>query len=651
MKRTAVFSVYLALFFISGCTLIQSPQSRIEEENIVGKIDNEPVTYDELRRQFAESSTVIADDLNANLSEFLGLYMDYRIKLAIVDEGGYMEHPEVLQDLKNYEQQAAYPFLIERHIKKKLLDEMYERSLEHVHVQHILIEVSRVAPAADTAHAYEQLMEARERFLQGEDFMALSDEYSTRQRGRSMGEDLGFISTGWALKPFEDAMYSTPVGEVSMPVRTSYGYHLVHVKDRIESGPNKSFSHIYFRTRGASQPLDSVRAQAQRAYNELENGVYWDDVVEIYSQDDETKFIGGDIGWIRYGMIHRSFTDTIMQIENTGEYTKPFTSQIGMHIVRLDSIHHPSEAERRRRLERRIEQLPRFSETERAVRNEAAQIGNARFHRENLLELEAFIREDLADSAESLTPPASLLEKPVFSFLDQTWSGTHFLDWLKHTIEENNHSEYHYNMATDFRDQIIDSQLATLTKERFPEFTEITRDYHTGLAVFKVNEDSIWTYAQQDTAQLKRLFEANPENYRYDTRYQFTRISILNESRLEQIKTRINNGMPLDSIRYHFFSAIVRRDATSRIDEEPYTHLEGVEVGEFSPTFIYNARASTFYVHDIREERPMTFEEAYNKLVSDYQEIREQEWIEAMRKKYRMEIYPDVLQQLTANTE
>ncbi|MDG5765900.1 peptidylprolyl isomerase [Balneolales bacterium ANBcel1] len=645
MFRIIGMGVIATLLLTTGCTLFESSRSTSDEKTVVGKIGGQPVTLDELTAQYNKSSAMMGDAEDADgLREFLPLYMDYRLKLAVAEDAGYMEDPEILAELEQYERQSAYPYWLERHIRDRLLDELYERSKELVHAQHILISIPENAAPADTAWAYEKLMEVREQFLDGEaEFMDLSNEHSSRQRGQSMGGDLGYFSAGWAVKPFEDAVYSLKPGEVSMPVRSSFGYHLIYLLDRRETGPDKHFSHIYFMTRRTGQPVDSIMARAEIAHEELEQGDAWSFVVERHTEDEQSRLADGNIGWVEYGRYDHAFTDTIMQLENPGDYTRPFVSRYGIHIVRLDSIRQPSEAEHRSELAERLKQLPRYRENEQAVLDNAAEIGNARFHTQNLNALEDYLRSNEFENLNELSIPDSLLNKPVFSFHTVTKDGAAFVEWLAESSGAGNNPDYHHRQAQRFRDHVIDDQLLSLTREHFSEFKELSKDYHTGLAVFRVNEDSIWTYARQDTARLRQIFEEQPDEYHYDRRYRYVRLSARADSTLDMVRERIVAGEPLDSIRNDFANVVIRRDIAASLENEPYSRLQGLSEGEFSEYFDHQRRRTVMYLAEELEARPMTFDEAYNRLVTEYQPIREREWLEAMRAKYRMEYYPEAL--------
>lgn len=106
-------------------------------------------------------------------------------------------------------------------------------SEEEVHAQHILI----MAKAGDQAAAKKALEKANSLFERAkkEDFGKLAKAESEDPGSKDKGGDLGYFSRGRMVKEFEDMAFSAPVGQVSSPVRTNYGYHLIKVLDKKEA--------------------------------------------------------------------------------------------------------------------------------------------------------------------------------------------------------------------------------------------------------------------------------------------------------------------------------------------------------------------------------------------------------------------------------
>lgn len=105
---------------------------------------------------------------------------------------------------------------------------------EAVHASHVLIATGdKRDDAAALARAEEVLAKARA----GADFGALAKEYSDDPSAASNGGDLGFFQSGQMVKPFEDAAYAlaTP-GELTGPVKTQFGYHIIRFEERRAAG-------------------------------------------------------------------------------------------------------------------------------------------------------------------------------------------------------------------------------------------------------------------------------------------------------------------------------------------------------------------------------------------------------------------------------
>lgn len=94
---------------------------------------------------------------------------------------------------------------------------------EQVRANHILVETE------------EQAKEVKEKLANGEDFASLATQYSTDERSKAQGGDLGFFARGEMVKEFEEAAFSLEIGQVSDPVKTDFGYHIIKVVEKQEA--------------------------------------------------------------------------------------------------------------------------------------------------------------------------------------------------------------------------------------------------------------------------------------------------------------------------------------------------------------------------------------------------------------------------------
>lgn len=644
MKRLLVFILQLSLFGIlfTGCSQLSPTNKKDSDVVVVGNVGGEDVTLTELKANYqptSESDSMTYD----NLKEFLPVYLNYRAKLQEAKQAGYYEQPEIQEEYMNYAQKAANSYWIENKIKQQLLDEFHSRANEELKASHIIIALDQRALPKDTLKAYNTLMEAREKFKQGASFDSLAMVYSTKRQGQSMGGEVGYISAGRTVKSFEDAAYALEEGEVSTPVRTRFGYHLIYLKDRRERNSDRKVSHIFFRTRG-NQDSAAAMDKAMDTYQKLENGAPWDSLAQVMSEDNRSRKNGGAIGWVNYGRFAESFMDPIVKLDSAGAYTKPFESQYGIHIVRLDSIrtYKNEQQERDKELEE-LKQLPRFKNNKAKVRKRIRELGNEQAFTKAINEFVDVAPKANADSIrlKNLSLPDSVDNLVAYSLNDSSYTVGTYLDWLQEKYPNTKIKSYQKSWFDTFKNQVTDRQMVPITKRMHPDFAVKVQRYLDGLVVFKISEDSVWNYAQTDTSALRKIYQQNTDQYTYDTRYVYSRISAENDSLLNLAIEQYNNGVNVDSIKNALENVWAYTDTVSYVDEKPLNRLKEMETGSLSDQFSYKKRPSVLIYHEKIAPRQMTFEEAYNKLVATYQPQREDQWIEHLRNKYDVQSFPE----------
>jgi len=111
--------------------------------------------------------------------------------------------------------------LLERKLRAAMAEEV-PTTAEHVHARHILVETE------------EEARQVLERLRAGEDFAALAKEFSIDEATKEEGGDLGWFPRGQMAPEFEEAAFNTPVGEITEPISTTFGYHIIEILGREE---------------------------------------------------------------------------------------------------------------------------------------------------------------------------------------------------------------------------------------------------------------------------------------------------------------------------------------------------------------------------------------------------------------------------------
>ncbi len=143
----------------------------------------------------------------------------------------------------SYLEVNADDFAITDELDEQLLRDRYENqknrflTTERRQASHILLTIE---DDADDAAVLEQAESLTQRARDGEDFAALAEEFSQDPGSGSSGGDLGWIEPGVMVQAFEDKLFELEPNEVSDPVRTGFGYHVILLRD-IEPSTGKSF--------------------------------------------------------------------------------------------------------------------------------------------------------------------------------------------------------------------------------------------------------------------------------------------------------------------------------------------------------------------------------------------------------------------------
>lgn len=109
---------------------------------------------------------------------------------------------------------------------------------EQVRARHILISVAEDATEEDAQVALAKAISITQQLRNGGDFAALAAEFSDDASNAATGGDLGFFGRGQMVTEFEDAAFSLPIDEISDPVRTQFGYHIIQVLEKTPGNPS-----------------------------------------------------------------------------------------------------------------------------------------------------------------------------------------------------------------------------------------------------------------------------------------------------------------------------------------------------------------------------------------------------------------------------
>jgi peptidyl-prolyl cis-trans isomerase SurA len=198
-----------------------------------------------------------------------------------------------------------------------------------VHLQTILIKVEVSRHTLDSVQAFASLI--RDSIEAGASFADMARRYSSDGSAES-GGDLGWFGRKVMVPEFERAAFGLAVGEISGPVKTQFGYHLISCLEREREKVHAA--HILFRTSPAGDDQEQALAEARALRERLANGADFAALAKEFSADSATAAAGGDLGWIPLGSLPQNFAAAI-GTNGAGSLLDPVPAEEGIHLIRV----------------------------------------------------------------------------------------------------------------------------------------------------------------------------------------------------------------------------------------------------------------------------------------------------------------------------
>ncbi len=227
-------------------------------------------------------------------------------------------------------------------VSPRELDEFLERQAgratqnEEFRISHILVSIPSDASVDDIAAAESKISLIQDRLNQGESFYDLAIEVSDSQNALQ-GGDLGWRRGDELPTQFASFVPGLEPGQVSEPVRSASGFHLVRLDERRGTDPvmeNQTHARHILITTNEVLDDDAARQKLSEIRTQILAGDDFEAVATVMSEDPGSAVNGGDLGWNGPGIFVPEFQSVVGSLEN-GEISEPFKSPFGWHIIQL----------------------------------------------------------------------------------------------------------------------------------------------------------------------------------------------------------------------------------------------------------------------------------------------------------------------------
>jgi peptidyl-prolyl cis-trans isomerase SurA len=650
MKKTLV----LFLFgFLTNISLAQ-------KEPVVMTINNKPVTKTEFLQIYTKNNPDPSFDKDS-LDRYMQLFEVFKLKVAEAEALGYDTLPRLQKELEGYKKQLALPYLIDSVQNQAMVKEAYNRTATEVRCSHILIKLDPNASPKDTLAAYNRLLGLKARIEKGEDFASIAKSKlgSEDPSAVNNGGDLGYFTAFQMVYPFEEKAYTTPVGTISEPFRTRFGYHILKVTDKRPARGTIKVAHLMIATgrEATAETRQNAEKKINEIYDSLVTGSSWDKLVNAYSEDANSIKKGGELPAFGSGTSQRmvlEFEDAAFALKQVGEFSKPVRTQYGYHIIKLiEWTPVKSYDNLRRELQAKVNKDERSKVTQDSfVQKLRAQYAYQNKGEKGLdwfvsnLDSTYFIGKWTADNLKS--------NKTLFVLDGKKFKQQ---DFAQYAVKN-------YRSVRKDAPQVVVKQLyqqwekseilayeEALLPAKYPAYKALLQEYHDGIILYEIMQDQVWNKAVKDTAGLRAFFMENRSKYNWSNRLDATVYECKDEYIAVQVygmlvqSDTINSKAVLDVINKDSELNLKVRMNKFEIAQTPYLQQRNFTPG-LNPVYLMDGKWYVVKVAAVLAPAPKEYNEAKGLATSDYQTYLEKKWLEALRLKHKIVINEDVLYQI-----
>lgn len=646
------------------------------DDRVLITIEEEKTTVAEFMNVYNKNN--VNNDIvdKKSLEEYLDLYVNFKLKVKEAKEMGMDTMASFVKELSGYRKQLAEPFFIDEEVNEQLMKTAYDRLQYDIRASHILLKVDQYATPTDSLAAYKQMIEIRERILDGEDFRVVAVEISEdptaadkpaskgRRARKGNGGDLGYFSVFDMIYPFEEMSYQTEIGDISMPVRTTYGYHIIKVNDKQEALGRAKVAHIYLSFPNDATAEDSINKEKKinEIYLKLEEGESFETLVKTYSDDKGTVDKGGVLPWFGSNRMVPDFIDAVKELDEPGDYSEPVLTVFGWHIIQLVERKKPGTyEEEKENIKRRMVKDSRYQKGKESIINKIKKEYNFKEYPSAKEEVYATLDSSFLKSAWTIEK-INGMSKPVFELGELTQSQQDLGKYLQKNQGRRGMKPLddffrgQYNMFVE--EQCVAYEDRHL-EEKHPDFRMLMNEYNDGILLFNLTDEKVWSRAIKDTTGLEAFHAEHKSDYMWGERLDAT-ICIVNENiEISQVRKVVKKGTDKEKILTRFnndsiTSVFINEQLYSRgdnnfIDQLPWARgLSKVfminEYPEFKKNRAISGEASLFAnINAVVAPEPKSLDEARGLITSDYQNYLEKEWIKELKAKYPVVVNEEVL--------
>lgn len=586
--------------FLSIILLGASVLGFAQADQVLMTINGEPVMASEFVYIYEKNNQETSLE-KKSMEEYLDLFINFKLKVTEAMAQGVDTTEAFKKELAGYRAQATPKYLQDNAAIDSLVTLSYNRMAKIRKAAHIAVQCPPDTDSATVAAAQARIDSIRQRVTVGiptkvkkgrktitvqnvEDFSEAAALYSEEPSAKQTHGELGWIQPFRFVYSFEDAVYTTPIGEVTPVFRSPYGFHIAKVQGERDYEEIHAAHIMKMTPMGNIQRMEDAQVVMDSIYNlAVQDSVDFAALASANSEDKGSAVRGGDLGWFARGAMVQPFEDITFGLE-IGEVSEPFQTRYGIHISKLYG-------------KRGIQPLDSMrSQILRQVqRDQRMQIAE-----------ESFIKKTRAE----YNLPAGMSDADVKAYAD-----AHLEE--KHVDLRNLVKEYHDGIL------LFDVSLREV-------WDKANQDTEGLAAFFKANKKN---YTWDESRFKGHMIYAKNETTAKVAK------QIVKTAHPDSVMSYLNQRVNVDSVLYvRVERGVWTKGKNAAVDQLGFK----IKDAEYTPSEEFPIVIAVGKVI----KAPQVYTDERGKVVTDYQDYLEKSWVKDLREKYPVVINQEVWEAL-----
>ncbi|WP_137401173.1 peptidylprolyl isomerase [Echinicola rosea] len=650
--------------WVLGLLVACSPNSKVSQSTppsdgpqYLLTVGNENVPAEEFMHMLSKNREFDQQEDKLSKEEFeenFELFLNYKLKVKEAEALGMDESVEFLREFNAFKEDLKRPYSLETSLQEGEIRKAYSRMQDVVHAQHILLRFPGNSSREDSVAVFRMAVKLKERAEAGEVFSKLAEEYSQDPSVKNNQGDLGYFTSLQMVYPFEDAVYQLKPGQVSDPVLTDFGYHVIKLLDRKPNPGQVKVSHILIRT-DPTDPISEDRAKRRITdiYGALQKeDTSWEEVCQLFSEDVGTKENGGELPWFGVGAFLKEFEDAAFGLTEIGEISSPVKTSYGYHIIRLEDEKPLAPYEE---LEESLKSKILRDSRSVLINSQVTAIQKSRYNFVENGPLVAVAKEQVTGQPKGLKDlrevytAQNLLDSTLFTIDGESKKVGDFVDFVEQDevvvkVERKEPFDAWFKKFVEISlDQAEEADLLANNDD----FRLLVNEYREGILLFNLMNERVWQKALKDTAGLMEYFEGHRDQYMWEERAEALIVKVLAPEAEGPVReylanTRYQGGLK-EALEDHLSTLST---LSYKVDEGVFeVHndpiLKTLEIQSGLQEVEVNNKPYIVLLGKQYPAGPKAFEETRGQVIKDYQEHLNQSLISVLKQNFIVQINED----------